>query len=170
MLVFLEIINKIGNSVDYVLTYSYTHKNQRKRSTANKRATINAILVYEYLWLIQRPWTLCSLVKFMYCCFIYFFFCLLFIVIIFPSRTKRKKRPANEPQLFMISMVLEILNLNVSKERLRVRVSVSFEYVHENEPTMQIEYSRWLLLCNPFWELWLLAYDFVIGKLEVKLI
>lgn len=73
MLVFLEIINKIVNSVDYVLTYSYTHKNQRKRSTPNKRATINAILVYEYLWLIQRPWTLCSLVKFMYCCFIYVF-------------------------------------------------------------------------------------------------
>lgn len=70
----------------------------------------------------------------------------------------------------MISMVLEILNLNVSKERLRVRVSVSFEYVHENEPTMQIEYSRWLHLRNPFWVLWLLAYDFVIGKLEVKLI
>lgn len=30
---------------------------------------------------------------------------------------QKKKMPVNEPQLFMISMVLEILNLNVSKER-----------------------------------------------------
>lgn len=76
---------------------------------------------------------------------------LLFYIFFFLSAVHRhhisqshqeKKRPANEPQLFMISMVLEILNLNVSKERLRVRVSVSFECVHENEPTMQIEYSR----------------------------
>lgn len=68
-----------------------------------------------------------------------------FMVFFFPSSfvlfLVASKMPANEPQLFMPSMVLEILNLNVWKTL----------NINENEPTMQIESLRWLHLCNPFW-------------------